>query len=76
MLALATSLGLANTTFRRNFPDVCAQLTASPPTPGSTNGADAYTGLKADNARLLRDCCATNANSPRSWRSLSPPSNA
>lgn len=55
VLALATSLGLANTTFRRNFPDVCAQLAVSPPTPGSTNGADAYTGLKTGNARLRRD---------------------
>ncbi|MGW2089883.1 hypothetical protein, partial [Streptomyces sp. NPDC001880] len=38
------SASLANTTFRRK-----------PPTPGSTNGADAYTELKTDNARLRRD---------------------
>jgi hypothetical protein len=54
-LALATRLGLANTTFRRNFPDVCTDLTATPTAPGGTTGADAHTSLKTENARLRRD---------------------
>jgi hypothetical protein len=45
VLALAQRLGLANTTFRRNFPDVVAQLaqqapaTASPPDRTGPEGA-------------------------------------
>ncbi|MFI1759270.1 hypothetical protein [Streptomyces sp. NPDC020571] len=54
VLALATRLGLANTTFRRNFPDVCTNLAAAK-APGGTNGTDLYTEMKADNARLRRD---------------------
>ncbi|MEU3558263.1 hypothetical protein [Streptomyces fragilis] len=55
VLALATRLGLANTTFRRNFPDVCTDLTPTAHAPASANGAVAYTEMKADNARLRRD---------------------
>lgn len=54
VLALATRLGLANTTFRRNFPDVCTELSTAPPA-RSAAGADAYNRLKTDNARLQRD---------------------
>ncbi|MEV5200507.1 hypothetical protein [Streptomyces sp. NPDC053720] len=53
-MSLATRLGLANTTFRRNFPDVYVELSIAPPT-GSAVGADAYSRLKTDNARLQRD---------------------
>ncbi|MET9141979.1 hypothetical protein [Streptomyces parvulus] len=53
VLALATQLGLANTTFRRNFPQVCDELAGAARTPGA-NGSDAYSALKADNARLRR----------------------
>ncbi|MFD4478325.1 hypothetical protein ACFWPU_19780 [Streptomyces sp. NPDC058471] len=53
VLALATHLGLANTTFRRNFPDTCAELSA---TARASNGAqDADARLKTDNARLRRE---------------------
>jgi hypothetical protein len=53
-LALATRLGLANTTFRRNFPDLCAELASTPRAAASTGAADAYTRLQEDNARLRR----------------------
>ncbi|MFG2989292.1 hypothetical protein ACGFZK_08340 [Streptomyces sp. NPDC048257] len=55
VLALATRLGLANTTFRRNFPGICTELSGTPGTAGGTGGADAYSKVKADNARLRRD---------------------
>jgi hypothetical protein len=41
VLALATRLGLANTTFRRNYPDICAELAAIARTPSGTTAADA-----------------------------------
>ncbi|MGV9362053.1 hypothetical protein [Amycolatopsis sp. NPDC003731] len=53
-LALATRLGLANTTFRRNFPDVCAELARTPRTAADSGALDAYTRLQEDNARLRR----------------------
>jgi AraC-like DNA-binding protein len=53
VLALANRLGLANTTFRRNFPDVCARLTQPRPATGAV--ANAFTALKTENARLRRD---------------------
>ncbi|MFC7912111.1 hypothetical protein ACWDRX_34925 [Streptomyces nigra] len=37
VLALATRLGLANTTFRRNFPQVCDELAGAARTPGLGN---------------------------------------
>ncbi|MFK0258661.1 hypothetical protein [Streptomyces sp. NPDC090445] len=55
VLALATRLGLANTTFRRNFPGICTELSDTPGTAGGTAAADAYGKVKADNARLRRD---------------------
>jgi hypothetical protein len=55
VLALATQLGLANTTFRRNFPDICAELAAIVAAAGHSAGANAYTKIKTDNARLRRD---------------------
>lgn len=54
VLALATRLGLANTTFRRNYPDICAELTAIERTPSGTTAVDAYSKVQADNARLRR----------------------
>lgn len=53
-LALATRLGLANTTFRRNFPHVCAELAHTPRAAADIGGLDAYTQLQEDNARLRR----------------------
>ncbi|MEU3742503.1 hypothetical protein AB0E78_36260 [Streptomyces sp. NPDC032198] len=55
VLALATHLGLANTTFRRNFPDTCAELSATARASNGAQDADAYTRLKTDNARLRRE---------------------
>ncbi|MEU8489491.1 hypothetical protein [Streptomyces sp. NPDC048641] len=55
VLALATRLGLANTTFRRNYPDICAELAAATATPSAQKASDAYSTLQADNARLRRD---------------------
>ncbi|MFB7297419.1 hypothetical protein [Streptomyces rubiginosohelvolus] len=54
VLALATRLGLPNTTFRRNYPDICTDLTTARRTPDDTTSTDAYTACKADNARLRR----------------------
>ena len=53
-LALATRLGLANTTVRRNFPDVCAELARTPRAAADTGALDTYTRLQEDNARLRR----------------------
>ncbi|WP_331750430.1 MULTISPECIES: hypothetical protein [unclassified Streptomyces] len=55
VLALATRLGLANTTFRRNFPTVCAELSAVARSGDGGPAADAYTTVKTDNARLRRE---------------------
>lgn len=55
VLALAARLGLANTTFRRNFPDICTDLAGTTRRQGSGPPADAYTALKTDNAQLRRD---------------------
>ncbi|MFB7374091.1 hypothetical protein ACFC0D_30040 [Streptomyces sp. NPDC056222] len=55
VLALATRLGLANTTFRRNYPDICAELTAIAYTPSGTTAAHAYSKVQTDNARLRRN---------------------
>jgi hypothetical protein len=56
VIALARSLGLANTTFRRNFPDVVAEFTRqaatrrqTPPPPGR------YAQLEESNAQLRRE---------------------
>jgi hypothetical protein len=54
VLALAGRLGLANSTFRRNFPDVVAALAATPRPAATTAAADAFAALQADNARLRR----------------------
>ncbi|MET8248711.1 hypothetical protein ABZV31_32595 [Streptomyces sp. NPDC005202] len=55
VLALATRLQVANTTFRRNFPNVCAELARPASTPQtSQRAADAYTQVKVDNDRLRR----------------------
>ncbi|MFG3370318.1 hypothetical protein ACIPWY_39540 [Streptomyces sp. NPDC090032] len=54
VLLLATRLGPVGTAFRRNFPDVCAELSIAAPT-GSAVGADACSRQKTDNARLQRD---------------------
>lgn len=57
VLALASRFGLANTTFRRNFPDLAADLAHQRAT-GPTS-ADAaiirFDQLKADNDKLRRD---------------------
>jgi hypothetical protein len=57
VLALAGRLGLANSTFRRNFPDVVAELAATPrpaaaTAAAATAAADAFAALQADTARL------------------------
>ncbi|MBA4864060.1 hypothetical protein H1V43_22420 [Streptomyces sp. PSKA54] len=54
VLALATRLRVANTTFRRNYPDICDELPRPPGTPRSSSAADAFSRLKADNDRLRR----------------------
>ncbi|KAB2587553.1 hypothetical protein [Streptomyces arboris] len=55
VLALATRLGIANTTFRRHYPDVCAELAAATSAPSASKAVNAYAALKADNARLRSD---------------------
>lgn len=54
VLALATRVGLANTTFRRNYPDICTELAAIARTPTGATAVDAYSKVQADNARLRR----------------------
>ncbi|MEU9144043.1 hypothetical protein [Streptomyces sp. NPDC048349] len=55
VLALATRLGLANTTFRRNYPDIRAELAAIARTPSGAPAADAHSKVQANNALLRRD---------------------
>jgi hypothetical protein len=55
VLALAHRLGLANTTLRRRFPTVCAELAAAARTPpAGTTAPSAYHKLLQDNASLRR----------------------
>jgi len=57
-LALAKHLGLANTTFRRQFPDIAADLRRIRSTePGREGAQDSspYQELKQHNAKLRRD---------------------
>ncbi|WP_434445313.1 hypothetical protein [Lentzea sp. E54] len=57
VLALARHLGLANTTFRRHYPDITTTLTRSTPnTPQPGTGTDNRVArLHRDNVRLRRD---------------------
>ncbi len=60
VLALARACGLSNTTFRRNFPDVVADITAAAPTtsdtavhrPGSDRHGTQLRRLRRDNQNL------------------------
>jgi hypothetical protein len=56
-VALARHLGLANTTFRRNFPDITTEL--NPPrsltSPEGLSGVSQFEQLKRDNDKLRRN---------------------
>jgi hypothetical protein len=56
VLALARRLGLPNTTLRRRFPDICAELATTRTRTAATarDSGTAYDKLKQDNARLRR----------------------
>jgi len=56
VLALAQSLGLANTTFRRHYPDICAELAtpARPQNPPTSRAGSAHEQLQHTNAALRR----------------------
>ena len=57
-LALAKHLGLANTTFRRQFPDIAADLNrirSAEPGPENVQHSSPYQELKQHNAKLRRD---------------------
>jgi hypothetical protein len=57
-LSLARHVGLANTTFRRNFPEITAALTTPRGDANSTSSGakgNRCVQLTADNARLRRD---------------------
>lgn len=58
VLALARRLGLPNTTLRRRFPAICAELATGPAAPGQAAyaaGNTALTSLRQENVRLRRD---------------------
>ena len=57
VLALATRVGLPNTTFRRRYPDICAELTPAPRRATSTvqTTATTYETLAHAHARLRQD---------------------
>ncbi|MET8358888.1 hypothetical protein [Micromonospora sp. NPDC005171] len=57
VLALAQRLSLPNTTLRRRFPAICAELAPGRTTPDASPeiDVDAVTNLRHDNARLRRD---------------------
>ncbi|MGF0319209.1 hypothetical protein [Nocardia fluminea] len=56
ILALASRVGLSNTTFRRHFPDLCAELRANRRPAGDlaagTEATEAYDRLHDDNQKL------------------------
>jgi hypothetical protein len=58
VLALATSLGLSNTTFRRHFPDLAKEISTArsspPPHTGDKTRPSPYDVLIARNAKLRR----------------------
>jgi transposase-like protein len=58
VLALARHLGLANTTFRRRFPDITTDLTQQqspgPAGPGPGPGASRFEKIQRENAELRR----------------------
>jgi hypothetical protein len=57
VLALAARVGLPNTTFRRSYPDICAELTAAPQraTSSTTAAATTYEKFAHAHARLRQD---------------------
>jgi hypothetical protein len=56
VLALARRLGVANTTLRRRFPAICAELAPGRVTAAAAPATDrTVTNLRQDNARLRRD---------------------
>ncbi|MGH3966294.1 MAG: hypothetical protein ACRDZO_27295 [Egibacteraceae bacterium] len=58
VLALARHLGLANTTFRRHFPDIAAQLhhqRTQPEPSAEPDDVSRFEQLKRQNNELLRD---------------------
>lgn len=57
VVALARHLGLANTTFRRNFPDITTDLNPprSQPSPEGPTGLSQFEQLKRDNDKLRRN---------------------
>jgi hypothetical protein len=58
VLAVARRLGLANTTFRRNFPDIADELQGKRQATASAHAgvtADRFGQLKHDNEKLRRD---------------------
>ena len=58
VLALSRHLGLANTTLRRRFPDICAEVAvrrAQPALPAGALDTTGYETLEKDVARLRRD---------------------
>ncbi|AXB45273.1 hypothetical protein [Amycolatopsis albispora] len=57
VVALARHLGLANTTFRRNFPDITTDLhpLRSPSSPEGPIGVSQFEQLKRDNDKLRRN---------------------
>jgi AraC-like DNA-binding protein len=58
VLALARHLGLANTTFRRCFPDitteVAQQRSAAPPGPDLSDGSSRFEKIQRENTELRR----------------------
>ncbi|GAA3777746.1 hypothetical protein GCM10022225_76970 [Plantactinospora mayteni] len=64
VLGLAQRLGLPNTTLRRRFPEICAELTPGHTTPAASPATDVATirNLRRDNARLRRDNHNLTAN--------------
>lgn len=52
ILALASRLGLSNTTFRRHFPALCAELRTRDRPSDPIPGVDAYDRLRAENQKL------------------------
>ncbi|MEU0883861.1 hypothetical protein ABZ345_35100 [Lentzea sp. NPDC005914] len=57
VLALARHIGLANTTFRRNFPDIATELNQqrSQPSPHDPDAVSQFEQLKRDNNKLRQD---------------------
>ena len=68
VLALSRRLGLANTTLRRRFPDICAEVAVRRAQPALPAGAPSTPPVTKRSRRTSHDFVVTTRTSPRTLR--------